>query len=88
MTLAPAVEVMSVTGKIQSDQLGVCLPHEHLLNDVRSWWQPSQISGVDPDTYRDAIVSAEILWELRNDPFGNLDICQMQDMEVAESELR
>ena len=47
-----------------------------------------RISGVDPDTYRDAIVSAEILWELRNDPFGNLDNCQMQDMEVAESELR
>ena len=88
MTLAPAVEVMSVTGKIQSDQLGVCLPHEHLLNDVRSWWQPSQVNGVDPDTYRDAIVSAEILWELRNDPFGNLDNCQMQDIEVAESELR
>ena len=88
MTLAPAVDVMSVTGKIQSDQLGVCLPHEHLLNDVRSWWQPSQVNGIDPDSYRDAIVSAEILWELRNDPFGNLDNCQMQDMEVAESELQ
>ncbi len=73
MTLSPAVEVMSVRGKIQSDQLGVCLPHEHLLNDVRSWWKASQVPGINPDTYRDATVSAEILWELRNDPFGNLD---------------
>ena len=88
MTLSPAVEVMSVRGKIQSDQLGVCLPHEHLLNDVRSWWKASQVPGINPDTYRDATVSAEILWELRNDPFGNLDNCQMSDMKVAESELR
>jgi phosphotriesterase-related protein len=83
-----AVEITSVTGKIWSDQLGVCLPHEHILNDVLSWWQTSTLIGLDPDSYRDAPVSAEILWELRNDPFGNLDNCQIQDMRVAESELR
>jgi len=88
MISTPAVEITSVTGKIWSDQLGVCLPHEHILNDVLSWWQTSTLIGLDPDSYRDAPVSAEILWELRNDPFGNLDNCQIQDMRVAESELR
>ena len=88
MTIAPVVEITTVQGKIWSDQLGICLPHEHILNDVRSWWQRSTLTGLTSDSFRDAPVSTDILWELRNDPFGNLDNCQMQDIRVAESELR
>lgn len=87
MTTVASVEVETVRGAIRSDQLGVTLPHEHIFNDVRSWWTQSEILGIDSDAYRDAPVSPALLWELRNDPFGNLDNCQMQDFDVAQTEL-
>lgn len=82
-----AVEIQSVTGTITSDHLGICLPHEHILNDVRSWWHSSNINGLDPIQFRDAPVTTDLLWELRNDPFGNLDNCQMQSLSTASQEL-
>ena len=88
MSAAPVVEIMTVTGEIRSDQLGVCLPHEHILNDVRSWWQASDVRGIAPEEFREAPVTTDLLWELRNDPFGNLDNCQMQDLQVAQHELQ
>lgn len=84
---AGSVDIQSVRGVIRSDQLGITLPHEHIFNDVRSWWTPSEIVGIDTDTYRDAQVSPSLLWELHNDPFGNLDNCQMQDSDIARIEL-
>lgn len=79
--------IETVTGPIDSADLGVCLPHEHVINDVRSWWSQTTQVGVDPDFFRDAPVSIDLLWELRNDPFGNLDNCAMDDVELAIEEL-
>lgn len=87
MTSDFSVEVETVRGVIGSDQLGVCLPHEHILNDVRSWWTRSEVVGIDAEKFRDAPVATELLWELRHNPFGNLDNCQMQDTQVAQNEL-
>ena len=79
--------VHTVTGPIDSADLGVCLPHEHILNDVRSWWTETAQTGLDPDSFRDAPVTEDILWELRHDPFGNLDNCVMDDLDTAVAEL-
>ena len=79
--------VYSVTGPVDSADLGVCLPHEHIINDVRSWWSETTQSGVDPTQFRDAPVSEQILWELRQDPFGNLDNCVMDSYDTAIAEL-
>lgn len=87
MTSVDSVDVVTVRGAIGSDQLGITLPHEHVFNDVRSWWTRTKISGIDPDTFRNQLVEPGLLWELRNDPFGNLDNCQMQDFEIAQVEL-
>jgi phosphotriesterase-related protein len=80
--------VQSVTGPVDSADLGICLPHEHIVNDVRSWWAETTQTGVDPTWFRDAPVTKEILWELRQDPFGNLDNCRMDDIDLAIEELQ
>lgn len=79
--------IQSVTGVVDSSDLGICLPHEHILNDVRSWWSATTQQGVDTDWFRDAPVSDSIAWELRQDPFGNLDNCAMDNQQLAIEEL-
>jgi phosphotriesterase-related protein len=79
--------IQAVTGPIDSADLGVCLPHEHIINDVRSWWQSSHQPGIDPDDFAKAEVTTDILWELRQDPFSNVDNCQMNDSDLAKKEL-
>ena len=32
--------IQTVTGTIDSAHLGLTLTHEHILNDVLSWWHP------------------------------------------------
>lgn len=79
--------IQSVTGPVDSADLGVCLPHEHIINDVRSWWHATDQRGIDPEQFAQQPVTTDILWELRLDPFSNLDNCQMDDVEMAKSEL-
>jgi phosphotriesterase-related protein len=79
--------INTVTGPIDSSQLGICLPHEHLFNNVTSWSTPSKSKGIDSTEFLNAKVSNEIIWDLKNDPFGNLDNCSLDDFEVMTSEL-
>lgn len=78
---------MTVTGEIPVTELGVTLTHEHLVNDVRSWAQPSTTVGLQSDSFWTQPVRMDVLWELRNDPFGNLDNCQLNDLDLTTSEL-
>jgi len=77
--------VMTVAGPIPSAELGVTLPHEHLLNDVRCWWH----SPREPERLHLATepVHIGILGELRQDPFVNLDNCALTDERLAIAEL-
>lgn len=77
--------VMTVQGPVPAGQLGITLPHEHILNDCRCWWhQP-----VEPERQHLATepVHAGILGELRMDPFVNLDNCALDDEPLAVAEL-
>jgi phosphotriesterase-related protein len=69
------------------DDLGITLSHEHLLNDVSSWWKRSESTGLDPDEFADAAISVELLWDLRQDPFGNRANLALDDVDVACDEL-
>jgi phosphotriesterase-related protein len=79
--------VRTVRGPVPVDDLGITLSHEHLLNDVSSWWTRSESAGLDPDEFADAPVREELLWDLRHDPFGNRANLALDDDEAACEEL-
>lgn len=79
--------VQTVRGPVHPDDLGITLTHEHLLNDVSSWWQRSTSRGLDPDEFAAAPVSEALLWDLRQDPFGNRANLALDDVDVACAEL-
>ena len=79
--------VQTVRGPVAVDDLGITLTHEHLLNDVSSWWERSGSCGLDPDDFADAPVSEALLWDLRHDPFGNRANLTLDDVDVACAEL-
>ncbi len=78
---------MTVLGPVATADLGVTLTHEHILNDVSSWWHPSSSSGLDPKEFADRPVTTDILWDLKYDPFGNRDNCRLDDVETAVQEV-
>lgn len=79
--------VTTVRGPIGLDELGVTLTHEHLINDVSSWWTRSSSPGLDPEEFAAAPVSERIGWELRQDPFGNRANLALDDLGVVSEEL-
>jgi phosphotriesterase-related protein len=80
--------IQTVTGVIDSAQLGLTLTHEHILNDVLSWWHPPLNDSPRARALVDEKVSMENLWELRHDPFVNKDNCTMTDRALAVKELQ
>ncbi len=79
--------VTTVRGPISTADLGICLTHEHVLNDVTSWWHSTSSIGLDPDEFARKKVGIEDLWDLKHDPFGNLDNCRLDDLDLAVEEV-
>jgi phosphotriesterase-related protein len=79
--------VTTVTGPIDSAELGLTLTHEHIVNDVTSWHHRTCSHGWDPDDFATRPVTEGLLWDLRHDPFGNLDNCRLDDEKTAVAEL-
>jgi len=78
-------QVMTVTGPISAGELGITLPHEHILNDCRCWWHPP--TTPERQHLAEGPVRIDILGELRQDPFVNLDNCALDDEPLAVAEL-
>ncbi|MFZ5870643.1 MAG: phosphotriesterase family protein [Actinomycetota bacterium] len=78
---------MTVTGPVDSSELGVTLTHEHVLNDVTSWAHTTSSRGWDPQVFAEHPVTEDILWDLRQDPFGNLDNCRLDGLDDAVEEI-
>ena len=78
-------KVMTVTGLIAASNMGITLPHEHIVNDCRCWWHKPK----EPDRQYLATepVHIGILGELRMDPFVNLDNCALDDEPLAVTEI-
>jgi phosphotriesterase-related protein len=77
-------KVQTVLGLIEPEQLGVTLPHEHLVSDGSCWF-------VEPDTATEKEmahrpVTVDILWWVRYHLFQNLDDMLMLDEEEAIKE--
>jgi len=67
--------VMTVLGEINPNNLGVTLPHEHvLINCIQSWYQPSPIG--------EAPVSMEILGLLRRNQCINKDNLVLEEKDA------
>lgn len=79
--------ITTVTGPIASSELGITMTHEHLLNDVTSWFTPASPPGWTAETFAAAPVTMDLLWELKQAPFGNRDNCRLDDTALAEAEV-
>lgn len=79
--------VTTVRGPVPASELGITLTHEHLVSDAGSWWQRTAMPGMDPDAFAGLPVTEELLWELRQDPFGNRDNCRLEDADLALAEI-
>lgn len=84
---ATHLTVTTVTGPVAVDQLGITLTHEHLFNDVSSWGHRTSSTGWDPEDFARRPVTEDLLWDLRQDPFGNQDNLLLADVEVATTEV-
>jgi phosphotriesterase-related protein len=77
--------VQTVTGPIDAADLGICLTHEHVLNDVTSWWhEPFERSQ---ERLATEPIAMDQLWELQHDPFASLDNCRLDDVDLAVAEV-
>lgn len=77
--------VQTVTGPVPASDLGICLTHEHIINDVTSWWhEPFTESQA---RFAHEPVGIDQLWELHNDPFASRDNCRLDNLDVAVAEV-
>ncbi|WEX75040.1 phosphotriesterase [Sinorhizobium numidicum] len=79
-------QVMTVTGPVAAEELGVTLMHEHILNDCRCWWHPPKAK--ERQYLAEGFVCMEILCELRQDPFVNKHNITLDDESLAIAELK
>jgi len=80
-------EVVTVTGVVDSADLGVTLFHEHLLNDGRSAWRRPDDADAEGWLIADAPVRMEYLGRLRNDPYLSRDNTSLDDLDLAVEEV-
>ena len=82
------MKVQTVTGPIESAEMGLTLTHEHLFNIVTPWWHPPYDDSARSKELVDEKVSITNVWELRHDPFLNKDNCALDDIESAIVEVK
>jgi len=81
------VPVQTVTGPVDSGDLGITLFHEHLLNDGKTAWrQPAEDDAEGWEIARGPI-RMEYLGRLRNDPYLSLDNTSLDDIDLAVEEI-
>lgn len=86
MSGAAGTAVTTVTGPVDASALGLTLTHEHLRNDVRAAvGEPG-----DPELrrLRDARVSPDLAWLLRERPYDCLDHCVLDDADAMLADLK
>lgn len=79
-------KIVTVDGKIDPEQLGPTLAHEHVfINQVMSWWEP--LSKPREQRLANEPVSLENLGYIRNNPLKNKDNMRLDSSETAVNEL-
>jgi len=79
--------VVTVDGALPPDELGLTLPHEHVLIDFSDDEQTTSRSAVERQAAREP-VKMENLWYVRRNPMKHQDNRRLQDPDSAASELR
>jgi phosphotriesterase-related protein len=79
-------KVVTVTGTVAPEQLGITLMHEHLLSTITRWFE----HGPNPDFARGSFepVTPANAHLLRQDPYHNRENCIQADWRLAANELR
>ena len=77
--------VMTVTGPVDSSELGMTLSHEHLLIDLTGYVErPAWASRAK---FTDEKVQLDNLDQMRRNPYANLDNCLLGDVDMAIHEI-
>jgi len=78
-------KVRTVTGTVDSSELGLVLPHEHLHNDVTG----AYTEAPDPVVAQRLAgpVRAEDAWLLHDNPYYSLDNCRVDDGSAVVEDL-
>lgn len=79
------MSIMTVTGSIEVDQMGVTLPHEHLFIDLRN--QFSEFSDPEKKQISEQKVNIKNLGRLRLNPYAVKDNLLLDDIELATEEV-
>ncbi|SHI77542.1 phosphotriesterase-related protein [Aureimonas altamirensis DSM 21988] len=77
--------VMTVTGPVPVDEMGVTLMHEHIVLDGSATWRCP--CGPGNEEVSQGPVRMEIIGELRMNPYANLDNVSLLDSDLALAEL-
>jgi phosphotriesterase-related protein len=78
------MSAVTVKGEVSSDSLGITLPHEHLLFDLRAW--APEVTEASQIALSESPVTMEILGELYRDPEINKDNLRQFDVNLAIQE--
>ena len=73
--------IQTVLGIIEPDELGITLPHEHLVSDGSAWFTEQTTASNKDISHRP--VSLDILWWIRYHLYQNLDDVLMRDEQEA-----
>jgi len=75
----------TVLGDVDASEMGVTLPHEHILCDSSAWFQqPTDPLGV---LLAEAEPTLENLWWMRQHPNSNRPLLSLDDVDIAVREL-
>lgn len=77
--------VRTVLGDVDSGDLGLVLPHEHLGNDNGAAFR--EAAGPRVAALLDAPVSAELAWLLADHPYEHADNCRLDDEAAMAADL-
>ncbi|MFC6356565.1 phosphotriesterase family protein [Luethyella okanaganae] len=77
--------VQTVTGPVSTSELGIVLPHEHLVNDLSAAYSPASDQRVRD--LLDAPVSADLAWLLKEHPYNSVDNCRLDDLQGMAEDL-
>jgi len=80
------MSVMSVTGPVEQDQLGIVLPHEHLFIDLRN--QFTEFTDPEKKRISDQPLCMQNLGYVRSNPYAIRDNLVMDNVNVAVDEAR
>lgn len=75
----------TVTGPVSTNDLGIVLPHEHLVSDLSNAYTPAAEQHVRD--LLDAPVSADLAWLLKEHPYNSADNCRLDDLRGMADDL-